>query len=238
MTKQFCGLGVLGGMGPLATAHFLKALAEESPARCDQDHVPVLVFGDPRIPDRTNALLASAPSPLPMLQYGANVLARAGARALAIACNTAHAWVDQIRIEAPVRLLHVADAVLREFNADPSQNRKLGLLATRGTLAAAFYQDHLRRHFIEVVAPDETVQARVDDAIKLLKAGNLDSTGATFAEAFEHLQGRGVRRVALACTDIPVVFQHPQAIDTSRALARLAVDWWSASRAQEGDIHE
>src|SRR4051812_14632246 len=101
-------LGVLGGMGPLATVDFLKKLIEETPATRDQDHVPVVVYSVPQIPDRPGAILEATESPLPAMLEGVRVLKGAGAAALAIACNTAHYWYDELSAEG-VPVVHIAD---------------------------------------------------------------------------------------------------------------------------------
>src|SRR5688572_33509583 len=89
-------LGVLGGMGPLATVDFLAKLIEETGAERDEDHVPVVVYSVPQIPSRPAAILHGGASPLPAMLEGVRTLERAGATAIAIACNTAHYWHDAL----------------------------------------------------------------------------------------------------------------------------------------------
>src|SRR5690606_30504888 len=85
---RFRTLGLLGGMGPSATADVLCKIIEVTPAARDQDHIPVLVRNVPQVPDRTQALLGSGASPQSALIAGARALRLAGADFLAIACNT------------------------------------------------------------------------------------------------------------------------------------------------------
>ena len=89
-------LGVLGGMGPLATVDFLRKLIEETPAARDEDHLPVIAWSVPQIPDRPAAITGNGESPLPALLAGVHTLKAAGAVALAIPCNTAHYWYDDM----------------------------------------------------------------------------------------------------------------------------------------------
>ena len=103
-------LGVLGGMGPLATAAFLAKLALATPARVDQEHIPVLVYGDCATPDRTAAALARGASPLPQLLRGAGFLARQGVAAIAMPCNSAHCWYDELAAAVDRPVLHIVDA--------------------------------------------------------------------------------------------------------------------------------
>ena len=89
-------LGVLGGMGPLATADFFAKLVAATSANADSDHVPVLILSEPRIPPRPPAIMGRGESPLPALLARRDQLLAAGATFLAIPCNTAHFWCDQL----------------------------------------------------------------------------------------------------------------------------------------------
>src|SRR5579862_8925216 len=87
-------LGVLGGMGPLASAQFMLRLTLLTPAATDQEHIPTVLWSDPRVPDRAAALRPELPDPLPWLLRGIDGLKRAGCNAIVIPCNTAHAWYE------------------------------------------------------------------------------------------------------------------------------------------------
>lgn len=89
-------IGVLGGMGPLATIDFMQKVIDATPAERDQDHVPLIVYSVPQIPDRVGAACAGTDEPLPAMLAGIRTLEKAGVEAIAIACNTAHAWYDQL----------------------------------------------------------------------------------------------------------------------------------------------
>ena len=103
-------LGVLGGMGPLASAQFMLRLTQLTPANRDQEHIPTVLWSDPRVPDRTAAHLAGGADPLPWLLRGIKGLRQAGCGALAIPCNTAHGWYEQMMALAGVPILHIVDA--------------------------------------------------------------------------------------------------------------------------------
>jgi len=222
-------LGVIGGMGPLATADFLRKLAEETPAGRDQDHVPVLVWGDCAAPDRTEALVRGGASPLPALLAAADGLCGAGSRALVMPCNTAHAWASAIAEQSSRPLIHIGAAVADEARA--SGVGSLGLMATRGTVAAGFYAPILGARGIEVILPSESVQQLIDAGIAEVKAGRVDVAHDRFVRAHHALLDVGADASALACTEIPVAFDDgARTIDTSRALARAAVRWWQADR--------
>src|SRR5580693_7157836 len=107
MTEKI--LGVLGGMGPLASAQFMLRLTLLTPASRDQEHVPAVLWSDPRVPDRTAGKLGGGADPLPWLLRGVRGLRAAGCGAIAIPCNTAHGWFDEMAAEG-LPILHIVDA--------------------------------------------------------------------------------------------------------------------------------
>jgi aspartate racemase len=105
-------IGILGGMGPLATVDLMKKIIQQTPVRRDQDHVPLVVWSVPQVPDRQHALRGEGASPLPAMLEGIAALNGAGATRIAIACNTAHYWFDQLSAASAAPILHIADVTL------------------------------------------------------------------------------------------------------------------------------
>jgi aspartate racemase len=150
-------LGVLGGMGPAATVKFLEVLVSMTPADCDQEHLPVIVSFAPHIPDRTAAILDNGDDPSVAMQVELARLQQAGAKLICIPCNTAHFWFDALAAAASVPMLHIVDAVADRLAFVVPLAKRVGLLATSGTLAAKVYHGRLANH-ITWVAPDAAVQ--------------------------------------------------------------------------------
>jgi aspartate racemase len=234
MNKPARLLGVLGGMGPLATVDFLRKLIEETPAARDQDHIPVIAYSVPQIPDRPLAILGHGESPLPHLLEGIHTLQQAGAQVIAIACNTAHYWHDELLLGGGVPLLHIADAACDALNENPAQ--RVGLLATEGTVAAGFYQSRLAARGITCLLNSaEEQQSLVLPAIECVKRNDLAQAHELAAQAVRRLLDRGAQTIVLGCTEIPLAIEHPAAsqtpdvtahcIDATRALARACVAW-------------
>ena len=228
-TRMKAMIGILGGMGPLATVDFLSKLVERTPASCDQDHVPVVVYSVPQIPERSASILHGGESPLPAMLAGIRTLERAGADAIAIACNTAHFWYDDLARECRVPLLHIADSACAALGSDVA---KVGLLGTTGTLAAGFYQQRLAARGYTCLTSGDDEQARwVMPGIGLVKAGDLPAAGALLQQALASLFERGAQRVILACTEIPPALQRVAApqlrrcIDATAALADGCIEW-------------
>jgi aspartate racemase len=200
-------LGILGGMGPLATADFYRRLIGRTPAGSDQGHLPVVMWADPAVPDRTAALLGEGPSPVPALVAGARWLQRAGVSCVAVPCNTAHAYVDQVARAAGVEVLDMVGAALRAAADTAHGEEGVGILATRGTRLARLYEragDALGVRVIQV--PDRVQHEYVDRAIHAVKAGaDLTEAEERIAAATEILKAQGARVVIAACTEIPLI---------------------------------
>jgi aspartate racemase len=226
-------LGVLGGMGPLASAHFMLRLTLLTPAARDQDHIPAVLWSDPRVPDRTAARLAGGEDPLPALLRGIRGLEAAGAGAIAIPCNTAHGWFDALQAATPLPILHIVDAAAQDLRRQGIAGGRIGLLATAGTLAMRLYQDRLGALGYHCITPSaDEMEALVSPGIALVKANRVAEAYPPLAQAAGLLKQRGAAAVVLGCTEIPLGIQAgPYAeigvplVDTIDALALAAIGW-------------
>jgi aspartate racemase len=224
-------LGVLGGMGPLASAHFMVRLTLLTPATRDQDHVPAVLWSDPRVPGRTGEHLKGGEDPLPWLVHGIEGLRRAGCGAIAIPCNTAHGWYDEMSKAAEVPILHIVDAAARELRRFGIARGRIGLMATQATLTMRLYQDRLSTLGWDCIVPThEEMERCVNPAIALVKTNRVAEAYAPLAEVVRNLAARGAASVVLGCTEIPLGIQAGPApdvriIDTVDGLARAAIAW-------------
>ncbi len=221
-------IGILGGMGPLATVDLYRKIIAATPARRDQDHLHVIIDADPAVPDRTEALLHGGPDPTPLLRAGALRLAAAGVDFIVVPCNTAHAFLPRLAPEVPVPFLSLIDAAADAARAALPASGRAGVLATEGTIAAGLYQEALAARGIEPLVPNAAIQAEVSEAIRLVKAGETGPAAADrvlFAAA--DLAARGAQVVLAACTELPLVLDPERApvpvVDPTWELARLAV---------------
>ena len=166
-------VGVLGGMGPLATADFYAKLVRRTPARTDQGHLHVIIDSNPKIPDRTDGLGGAGPDPTPHLVAAARSLERAGAELIAMPCNSAHAYLAAIRKAVRVPVLDIMEEVAAAAAARTPRPRAVGLLAAPGTIRARLYHRALGARGFEVVDTTPVEEAGVEAAIKAVKAGDL-----------------------------------------------------------------
>lgn len=228
-------VGVLGGMGPQAAAHFLRRLAELTPASVEQDHVPVAMVSDPRVPDRVGAVLSGTESPVPAMLAGVRRLEAAGAGCIAIACNTAYCFVEELQAESALPFLHIVDACARDLADADIHDGTVAILGTAGTLASGLYQKRLAAKGYDTMIPtDDEMDRLVKPAIALVKQNRPAEGQAPLLEAIALLRDRGARAAALACTEIPVAMAAQPAapalppIDSIDALARACLRWWQA----------
>jgi aspartate racemase len=228
-------LGVIGGMGPLATADFFRKLIDATPAKDDAEHIPVLIHSVPQIPSRPAALLRGGPSPLPALLAARDRLLAAGATMLAMPCNTAHYWYDDLVDGCPAPFVHIVDAVAELI---PAEARNLGIVATRATLHTRVFQQRLGERGITLTASDEATYDRaVQPAIDAVKRGATQEGGRLLEPVIAAELERGAAAVVLACTELPIALDaigsplRARCIDSTDALARACVRHWKRHAA-------
>ncbi|MFI6206343.1 aspartate/glutamate racemase family protein [Streptomyces sp. NPDC051041] len=199
-------LGVLGGMGPAATAEFLRLLAADVPASRDQEHPRIVMLSDPGIPDRTAAILSGDPEAARRIRQDLFTLAGWGADLLAIPCNTAHALLDGIAPELPAPVVDIVDATLdAAAEASPEGG---WLTATTGTVACGLYQKRAAERGYPLHVPRDAEQELVHEAALRVKAGRADAASDLFRQAVESLWRRRSLPVLAACTELPLAHRH------------------------------
>ena len=231
-------IGVLGGMGPLATVDFFNKVISETPAKGDADHVPMLIQSDPRIAPRPAAILDEGRSPLPELLAGRDRLISAGAKALVMPCNTAHFWYADLLEGCSVPFLSIVEASVNELSLMANAGSAIGIIATRATLSAQIFDPALVRSGYTVLLPDEVVMnTLVLPGIEFVKAGDILRGGQLIEEAVRALLNQGARAVILACTETPLALDALKSplrihcVDSTAALARCCVAWWQTNQA-------
>jgi aspartate racemase len=200
-------LGILGGMGPAASAEFVSRLIQQTPAICDQDHIPFVLWNEPRIPDRSTSMQSGDNLPLSWLQDGVRGLMNAGCSYIVITCNSAHFWYSQLS-EISVPILHIVDSVAEELKSLNLSGKKIGILGTQGTIQSGLYQHHLNRQGWECIVPcKEEMAGLVTPAIHLIKANKFREPQMLLSRAMHSLIDRGAQAIVLGCTELPLVIR-------------------------------
>lgn len=224
-------IGVLGGMGPEATLDFYGKLIRLTPARRDQDHLRVIIDSNPKVPDRTQAILYGGESPVPYLVRGAERLRLAGAHFIVIPCVSAHYFLEEVSRKSPLPIISILDATIQEISRRWPWAKRVGLIGTVGTLKGGHFQRSLAASGFETIIPDEGDQGLVMEAIYCVK----DSQGSTRrGEMVEALEGvlvrlakRGAQLAIAGCTELPIILPDKcgglDIVDPLVALARAAI---------------
>lgn len=198
-------LGVIGGMGPLASSDFLRKLTLSTPVQSDQQHIPTLLFGDCTTPDRTASVLGEGPSPLPQLLLAVDFLNSAGVEVIAMPCNSAHCWYEDLVKRSKVPFLHIVDASAQQALARNPNANSIGVLSTEGTARMGIYTQRLTALGLKPLLPfDKDFHDLISPGIAFVKAGDLASGGALLNEAANRLLDRGAESIILGCTEIPL----------------------------------
>jgi aspartate racemase len=234
-------VGVLGGMGPMATIDFMHKVLSATPASSDQDHVPVVVSSIPQVPDRTAAFRGDGVSPLAAMIASGQRLAHAGVGVIVIPCNTAHLWFDAIHSALQLPMLHLVDAALDDAVAAAGAGATLGLLCTDATLASGLYMNRTpladsTAHVRWALPTASEMLQLVMPGIAAVKAGELELGGELLGAAAHALVRRGADGLVLGCTEVPLVLGPANVkvpvIDATASLARRAVAWSLAQRGR------
>lgn len=212
-------LGVVGGVGPAATVDFLDKVVRNTPGTRDQDHLRLLVEQNPQIPDRTEHLVGDGMDPTLALYATCKKLQAGEADLIAIPCNTAHAFVAAIQSELDIPIMNMLTVTVKHIRELFPQLRKVGLLATDGTVSSGVYKRALEDHGLLEVVPSPPLQARVMNAIygpQGVKAGF--TTGQAVADvdaAIEELAAQDVEVIVLGCTELPLLLPEAERVTTS-----------------------
>ncbi len=218
-------LGIIGGMGPGATALLFQKLIAYTDARCDAEHVHVLIDNYPQIPDRTQAILAGSAAPADYICRSGQALCEAGAELLLIPCNTSHYYYPLIRQRMPVPVIHMIEETAKVCAA--AGYRTVGVLATTGTCSTRVFDTALHTVGVEVVYPSAEGQQVVMSVIyDQVKAGRPIDT-APLKPFLDEMAYAGAEAFILGCTELPLALHSGDYgytyIDTLDVLAKSAI---------------
>ena len=225
-------VGVIGGVGPQATAYFLDMVVRLTAAERDQDHLDMVVLDHATIPDRTAYILGrSTENPGPVMAEDARRLAAFGVDLLVLPCNTAHHFTQEIEEAVDVPLVNIVAETVAEVGTRVGDGTAVGLLATSGTVHAGVYQRAIEAAGGRTVLPDERGQALlmriIYDQVKAGRPVDVEEFGSLVAG----LRAQGARAVVLGCTELSVVAadhdllaRDPDLVDSLDVLARRTIE--------------
>ena len=201
-------LGIIGGMGPMASALFYDMISSKTDASCDQENLDLILLSHAGMPDRTGAILSKDEVQIEAVRSklltDAMFLQNSGCTAIAVTCNTAHYFVNMIEDELDIPFIHLiretAEAVASDFGA-----KKVAVLATDGTIETKLYQDELSKRGVIAFTPKAEVQALVMHEIyDCIKSGK-PADEEIWQKIEEYVKAEGCEAAVLACTELSVV---------------------------------
>jgi len=221
-------IGILGGMGPEATIDLFYKIIKFTPAEKDQDHLRIIIDNNPKILDRTAAILGKGEDPLPALQETAQNLEKAGADFIVIPCNTAHYFLSSIQESVNIPVLNMIEETAKETKKRIPQIKKVGLLASIGVYRSEIYHQHFKKFHIEVISPQEKDKEEIMKVIYTIKAGDLSKrVKKNILKIAQKLIDKGTEAIIAGCTEIPLILKEGDIlvplIDPTQILARIAV---------------
>jgi aspartate racemase len=227
-------IGILGGMGPEATLDCFGKIIQSTPADKDQQHLRVIIDSNPKVPDRTPAIIGTGESPVPVIIKGCQALERAGADFIIIPCVSAHYFLNDFQPQSPLPILSIIDATAETIAQDYPEIDVVGLMAATGTVKGEKFQIRLAEDGITTVVPDEHNQSRIMAAIYDIKNAKAARSRAqittaliTAAEGLISKKPDGARGIIAGCTEIPLaLYQEHLSVpyfDALNILARAAI---------------
>lgn len=225
-------IGILGGMGPMASVDMFQKFVQSTPANCDQAHIPIIISSIPDIPDRSKYLLENGEDPFPFLLKYATNLQQAGATCIVIACNTAHFWFQKLKEHLPqVHMISMIDATCNEILE--SKCKKIGILATNATLQTQLYKQKIEQLGLEYLQPSENNQQNVMKSIYLYKSGQVTEAIQLMRIERDRLLEQGVDTIIMGCTEVPLILAEDAKIipkfyvDATQVLVNQAISWYN-----------
>lgn len=222
-------VGVIGGVGPMATVYYMQRVIEMTKAGCDQEHINMLVFNDCDIPDRTAFITEKSPdNPLPVMVEDAKRLEAAGCEFVVIPCNTAHYFYDELEQAVEIPVVNIVEETIRYAKARVQDLSCVGIMATTGTIVTGTYQKYAERAGLSFAVPDEDEQDLLMQIIyDGVKAGK-PVPRADFDRVANHLRAKGAQCLILGCTELSVLkrdlpINDPDVLDSIDVLASETV---------------
>ena len=221
-------IGILGGMGPMATADLYRKIVTWTDAVCDNDHIRVYIDSNAAIPDRTAAILSGGPDPVPEMTSALRHLEACGADCVIMPCNTAHYFLPRLQAMTNIPFLSMLEATARACAA-AYPGKTAAVLATKGTLATGLYEKALAAQGVPCLIPEPAEQDALMRVIyQGVKAGaDPETYRADMEQILDRLSQEGADYFILGCTELPLAAQllnlRQPMVDPTTELAKAAI---------------
>lgn len=195
-------IGIIGGMGPLATVHLYERIVLRTKALKDQDHIRVIIDSNTNIPDRTKAITGNGQDPTVELIKSAKILENSGADFLIMPCNTAHYFIDILKGSTNIPFINMPEETVKYTYEKYGSNTVVGLLATDGTIKSKIYENYYSKLGIKTIVPEKTQEKLMKFIYEVIKSGKYEAGTNLLFEAVEELKKLGADTFLLGCTEL------------------------------------
>jgi aspartate racemase len=210
MTKRAKLLGIVGGMGAEAGAQLFHKIIKLTPVKTDQDHIETILYSNASIPDRTKGILNLGPSSYPLLLESTKLLERNNVDLIILGCITSHYFINDLRREVKCEILSAVEETIEQIKTKAPTAKKIGVLATTGTIKTGLFQDALKESGYEsLVLPDNIQEKYVMEALYAsdgIKAGHLQPARDKMLLGMNWLLLNGAEAIISGCTEFPLLF--------------------------------
>ena len=227
-------IGILGGMGPEATLDCFGKIIKNTPAQNDQEHLRVVIDSNPKVPDRTAAIMCNGESPVPVIVSGCTTLEGAGADFIIIPCVSAHFFLAEIHAQTKLPIISIFDAVAESIVRNYPGIKTVGLLGTTGTIEGGLFQNRLAQEKIKTIVPDSELQLKIMAAIYDIKnvesprtRSEITADLVSAAHSLISQKQNGAQAIVAGCTEIPLALKQEDLsvpyFDSLTILSRAAI---------------
>jgi len=221
---MYKSIGIIGGMGPLATADIFQKIILSTDASCDNDHIRIFIDCNSTIPDRSEAILRGGREPVPEIAKTIEILTNCGADCLIMPCNTSHYYLPRLKLLTNIPIISILDATA-EACAIEYPGKTAGLLGTKALIHTGVYDEVLKKEGINFVIPDDDVQDLVNECIYAVKSGaDICSLRENMERIISELKAD---YFILGCTELPIIVETLKLainyIDPTQKLAEAAI---------------
>lgn len=220
-------LGIIGGMGPLATADFYMKLVLMTDAKQEFEHIHTIIDSDPGIPDRSAFIKTGVNDPTEFLVKSLKRLEESGAQIIAMPCNTAHYFYDTLSANTKLDFINMIDETIKHALSICSSTERIGLLATSGTYDSKIYEVSAIRSGFSLVVPPDHIKQQLMQLIYALKNGKTDQMEILKQEIYDYLDNQNLDAWILGCTELPIILKDAimkyNMIDSTLILAQASI---------------
>lgn len=211
-------LGVLGGMGPMATSVFFERVIKNTLATCDQDHVDMMILNHASLPDRTLAIATGQHSIfLKAIEPDFKKMEAAEVTRIAIPCNTSHFFYEALSQMTSIPIINMVEETVKQLSQSGYAGKKIGILATDGTIKSGVYKNMLEKYGMVAISPDDKNQMVVMQTIYSIKSGEKPSMFEIEHLIYDMVRVQGCSKVILACTELSL-------LDLEETIQKFCVD--------------